>query len=952
MKRRYASRTGVGPALVAAAMLHCGVAAGEEAPSDVGLVTFGPMARVNEGDHDFRQVVRIALPEAAGTVHVRVYDPDAAGTYDEPKAGFDTTTRFSLFGDGATARLSRDAAGVVQESIDGTPLATAEFGADPALDGRWTTLFSVDAAKGSRTAAGAREFLLLVEGLTGNDGNVFDVTVSRTEDANQPPEGLKLSSFLPTFQVPRGNRQAELGFDVPADAEGLTIENFDAAAGSVAFAGRFRSDPLTASAKSQWGHDDIALDRDDTGRRASVTATGGSETPNDITVFVGARKSGADAVEQPLAIDLPIRAIAPNRRPATALAMTQFACGRMRFDASASRDPDGGTLTHRWRFDAGDEITGAAIEQDFAETGMHAGRLESFDASGVIGDGSARDFTFLVKPPPTASFEAPGLVAEGAALVLDGTGSKAPALPEGIAIVRYRWTMGDGTELVQSPGDPDFGRPNHRYAGHGAYKVTLTVTDGTDNPCNSATTTRTVTVNAPPVANAGGNRRMVTGEIATFDAAASSDPDGTIVSYLWDFGDGGRAAGPAVRHAFHRAGDYQVRLSVLDDSPFETGKGFDTVTVTVPDPVNRQPTADAGPDRTAYVGEAVRFDASRSVDPDGEIQFYAWDFGDGSGSDSMVVEHSFWQPGTYPVSLAVTDNGQGGNTRSVASTVVTVLPAQNRPPVADFPREFTATTFRPLALDASTADDRDGSVIAFEWDFGDGSKGSGPKVSHQYGKPGVYDARLTLRDNGLPEPAAVGFDFKVHVADKVNLAPVANAGKDVTVKVGEEVTLDGSASSDPDGSILSYRWDLGDGNSSSGIRNRHIYQFPGTYPVKLTIGDDGPDVALVAGDEFVVTVLPSANAAPVAALSGPTAVRTGEVVLFDGQASADPDGNILQYRWDFGDGGVSNDASPRHTFHAAGTYDVRLRVTDDGVTPMSAERMMKVTVTDDGGDAQ
>lgn len=445
---------------------------------------------------------------------------------------------------------------------------------------------------------------------------------------------------------------------------------------------------------------------------------------------------------------------------------------------------------------------------------------------------------------------------------------------------------------------------------------------------------------------------MATGEIATFDAGASSDPDGTIVSYLWDFGDGGQAAGPSVRHAFHQAGDYQVRLSVLDDSPFETGKGFDTISVAVRDAINRQPTAEAGKDRTAYVGEPVRFDASRSVDPDGEIQFFAWDFGDGFGSDSMIVEHTFWQPGTYPVSLAVTDNGQGGNTKAVASAVVTVLPAQNRPPVADFPKEFTATTFRSLVLDASSADDRDGSVIAFEWDFGDGSKGSGPKVSHQYGKPGVYDARLVLRDNGLPEPATVGFEFKVHVADKVNLAPVAKAGKDVTVKVGEEVILDGSASTDPDGSILSYRWDLGDGFSTSGIRSRHIYQFPGTYHVRLTVGDDGPDVALVAGDEFVVTVLPLSNTAPVAALNGPAEVKKGEVVVFDGAASSDPDGNILQYRWAFGDGGASSDASPRHTFHDAGTYDVRLTVTDDGGTPLSAEQVKKVTVTDAGGGAQ
>jgi PKD repeat protein len=549
---------------------------------------------------------------------------------------------------------------------------------------------------------------------------------------------------------------------------------------------------------------------------------------------------------------------------------------------------------------------------------------------------------------------AAALVAEGAAFTLDGTASTSPDLPAtssprgGNRIVRYLWSMGDGEEIVQRPRDRDFGRPSYRYATHGVYTVTLTVTDSADNPCNSATVSRTITVNAPPVANAGGGRSLVAGEIAAFDAGASSDPDGTIVSYLWDFGDGSQAAGPAVRHAFHRTGDYQVRLTVLDDSPFETGKGFDTVTVNVREAANRQPIAHAGADRTVFAGEAVRFDAGRSVDPDGEILSYAWDFGDGFGSDAPMVEHTFWQPGTYSVSLAVTDNGKVGNTRSVDSAAITVLPAQNRPPVAVFPQEFSATTFRPLALDASAADDRDGSIVTFEWDFGDGSKGSGPKVSHQYEKPGVYDARLVLRDNGLPEPAAVGFNFKVHVADKVNLPPVAAAGKDITANAGEEIALDASASRDSDGSILSYRWELGDGNRTSGIRSRHIYQYPGTYRVKLTVTDDGPGEALSVGDELVVTVLPVSNTAPVAAVSGPAAVNKGEAARFDGTASNDPDGNILQYRWAFGDGGASSDASPQHTFHDAGKYEVRLTVTDDGATPMSAERTVTVTVTGAG----
>ena len=73
-------------------------------------------------------------------------------------------------------------------------------------------------------------------------------------------------------------------------------------------------------------------------------------------------------------------------------------------------------------------------------------------------------------------------------------------------IARYQWSMGDGTVIEQKAGDADFGKLDYRYASHGVYVVTLTVTDSADNPCNTATATRSITVNAPPVANAGGNR--------------------------------------------------------------------------------------------------------------------------------------------------------------------------------------------------------------------------------------------------------------------------------------------------------------------------------------------------------------------------------------------------------------------------------------------------------------
>jgi hypothetical protein len=91
------------------------------------LVTFGRGAKRAEGDHDYRQVIRILVPADAGRFQVRVFDPDIGGAHDELNAGFGTSTRFSLFGDGATATLLRDSARIPQERVEGEALASAEF---------------------------------------------------------------------------------------------------------------------------------------------------------------------------------------------------------------------------------------------------------------------------------------------------------------------------------------------------------------------------------------------------------------------------------------------------------------------------------------------------------------------------------------------------------------------------------------------------------------------------------------------------------------------------------------------------------------------------------------------------------------------------------------------------------------------------------------------------------
>jgi len=177
------------------------------------------------------------------------------------------------------------------------------------------------------------------------------------------------------------------------------------------------------------------------------------------------------------------------------------------------------------------------------------------------------------------------------------------------------------------------------------------------------------TGNQPPVAYAGPDQTALVDETVSFDGSGSDDPDGTIVSYNWDFGDGATGIGVTTTHAYSTAGTYTVTLAVTDD---KGATGTDTASVIVTAP-NEPPVANAGPDQTALVDETVSFDGSGSDDPDGTIVSYNWDFGDGATGIGVTTTHVYSTAGTYTVTLAVTDD-KGATGTDTAIITVTEAP--------------------------------------------------------------------------------------------------------------------------------------------------------------------------------------------------------------------------------------------------------------------------------------
>lgn len=319
-----------------------------------------------------------------------------------------------------------------------------------------------------------------------------------------------------------------------------------------------------------------------------------------------------------------------------------------------------------------------------------------------------------------------------------------------------------------------------------------------------------------------------TGENINFDASGSSDPDGSITSYAWDFGDGNTGTGQMTTHSYSSSGTYTVTLTVTDDEG-----AADTFSDTITVSSNAPPAANftyspTNPD----TGETVSFDASSSSDSDGSISTYEWDF-DGDGTTDATGETTsttYADDGNYDVTLTVTDDD--GATDSETKTVN----VQNRPPAVDLTaNRTTVETGEAIEFDASGSSDPDGSIATYYWDFdGDGTNEtttSTPTVDHSYSDDGTYSATVTVEDNdGATNATSISITVQ-------NRPPTANF---IDSCIGLNCTFDASSSTDPDGTVDQYEWNFDDGTTTTTTDPvvNHEFASAGTYDVTLSVTDD------------------------------------------------------------------------------------------------------------------
>jgi len=408
----------------------------------------------------------------------------------------------------------------------------------------------------------------------------------------------------------------------------------------------------------------------------------------------------------------------------------------------------------------------------------------------------------------------------------------------------------------------------------------------------------------------------VANETVAFDASASSDSDGSIVSYRWNFGDGNitTLTVPTIGHSYITFGNYTVTLTVTDNDGLTNSQSS---IVEVVDPSTLRVSLPAG----TYIDD----------NPDPWI-YESWVLNQSGSSWSFTVRlnNTSTKYISYDTHLIIALNSAAYNnlvTLTVNGVSISKSAFVNGTPVlygiytyskhGIYPTWFNdgyiagtipKQSYVDLTVSASFTDPTN-AKIHFDA-YGKVITGTPTCEGDITKSPNSKDS--TVKQGGLPAPQPPIADF--------SWAPLSS-------QANEAVTFDASASYDPDGgSIVSYKWNFGDGNITTVSTPTivHVYSLFGNYNVNLTVTDN-------EGQTASVTKSLTVRGHPVARFTySPSSPLVGDPVTFDASSSTPDGGTITGYKWDFGDGNVTLTPNPiiTHVYTASGQYNVTLTVFD------------------------
>ena len=649
--------------------------------------------------------------------------------------------------------------------------------------------------------------------------------------------------------------------------------------------------------------------------------------------------------------------------------------GTASLDGSGSYDQDGFVASYRWSVLAAPEGSSAEAPAAGESTSFVPDVVGAYTLTLVVvdddGNESAPDVLTVTAATgngrPDAVLSTSSTIQVGSPILLNGSASTDPENDALTYIFSIQVAPTDD-ETITHGGETE---PVAEFTPvwEGVYILGLEVDDGTSRSTRADLTfIVTQEGNQPPIADCGPAQGVDVGALVQLNGGASFDPEGAPLTYDWTLsspeGSGASLNDPSAVDPTFQAdveGSFNAELVVSDGAL----TGSCTVRVNSGDVgSNLPPTANAGVDASAKLGETVALDGRGSSDPEGEPLNATWQFvsqptgsalsnADIFDADTLVANFTPDKAGTWLVQIGVCDSEPLCDTDTVQIEVEG--DPGNNPPTADAGADLSGEVGDTLTADASGSSDPDGDALSYTWTLDSVPTGSA-RSTGDIAAATSATPRLNLDVSGRyvlsvevcdPSSACDTDSMTMSAGAVANTPPVSDAGADQTVTVGDTVLVDGSGSSDPDGDPLTYYWGFSSvpsGSATKGssyadraaVSTSFVPDVEGTYTVKLRV-DDGTDFT---NDTMTVTVNPgSTNNVPVAdAGVDEDQCGAGEISL-DGSGSTDPDGDALTYSWVFisvpsGSALVNGDITDRKTDSASftpdaeGTYSLRLFATD------------------------
>lgn len=559
--------------------------------------------------------------------------------------------------------------------------------------------------------------------------------------------------------------------------------------------------------------------------------------------------------------------VAVNPLPTAQFSAPAVCAGSPMNFSNQSTLASGTFASYAWSFGDGN---GSALQQpvnSYSQAGSYSVTLTVTSAAGCSASVSG---PVTVYPNPQANISASTVCLGQANQFTDQSTVSSGNL------VGWNWSFGDNQSASTNA-------PTHTYNAAGSYTATVIVT--TDHGCRDTASTNVRVHDLPQAAFSTQNACAQT-TVPFVNNSFSND--GTITAYQWTMGDGNTSTLASPMHTYAGDGTFDVRLIVT------TQYGC---TDTVERPVTMYPIPEAQFSAQPACAQAGTPISNASTVSSGTITSWYWMFGDNAFSSNQQPSHAYSTDGTYTITLvATTDRG----CRDTAHQSVTVFPL----PVAQFAALNVCQGAETDFTDQSTVSS--GSILQWNWNFGDNGSSSLGTPVHIYGNAGTYPVTLTVTTNN-------GCTDTYQANTNIFPNPVA-AFSATNVCFGSANQLT-NLSQLPGGGSISSTWTFSDGTSTTVANPTHTFPAPGGYNVNLTVTSTHGCSASTS-DLLAVYVGPEARFSTQDNCFG-TATQ------FTDQTTAQ-DGTIASWNWNFGDGTTSSQRNPTHTYTNPGQYSVTL----------------------------